>query len=234
MSAEELTALEGARLWPPIGNGPVPSFDQTKLKVICELDEYNRIIDLADRRLYLYGEIISLDTDGCSYNDASTVSRLVELIMAFNRLDYGKPREERKPIRLQINSPGGDVTEGFALVSAIELSKTPVYTINAGEWSSMAFLIGITGDKRFSLPYATFLLHGGSRFTIGSASEVEDRTEFDKRLKNEVIKPHIFKHSKMTPEEYKEHEREEFYMRPEDALRYGFIDGIVTDIDSIL
>ena len=40
----------------------------------------------------------------------------------------------------------------YALVSIIEASKTPIWTINMGQWSSMAFLIGITGHRRLSLP----------------------------------------------------------------------------------
>ena len=144
------------------------------------------------------------------------------------------PIEDRRPIRLYINSPGGDVTEGFALVSAIELSKTPIWTINMGEWCSMAFLIGITGHKRLSLPNMTFLMHEGTSFAGGSASKMQDRAKFDERFQCEVIKKHILRHSVMDSDTYDAQERVEFYMLPEDALEYGFIDEVVADIDTIL
>ena len=246
MSANDLATLGGAELKRPSeqpdqakpvqpGNGlPALDSDHARLRVMCELETYNRSKDLEDRRLYLYGTISSIDMDCCSYGDASMTSSLVESIMAFNRADKDIPPEERRPIRLYINSPGGELTEGFALVSAIEMSKTPVYTINVGQWSSMAFLIGITGHKRFSLPYMTFLMHDGTSGAFGSASKVQDQMKFEERFENEVVKEHVLRHSTMTSRDYKLLERKELYMLPNDAKEYGFIDEIVTDIDDIL
>ena len=207
-----------------------------QLIIDTSIEEVRREEEANLRRLYLYGEISPLDEDVSGpYCDVSTTSRLVELIMDINRMDAedGIPPEQRVPIQLYINSPGGDVTEGFALVSAIELSKTPVWTINVGQWCSMAFLIGISGHKRFSMPNMTFLMHEGTAFAIGSAGKMQDRARFDERFKEEVIKRHILKHSKMDSAVYDAQERVELYMLPEDALKYGFIDEIITDIDSI-
>ncbi|MBQ3453120.1 ATP-dependent Clp protease proteolytic subunit [Candidatus Saccharibacteria bacterium] len=148
-----------------------------------------------------------LDSDDGFYADASIASFIVEQILDINRIDDGIDPEEREPIRLYINSPGGDVTEGFALISAIEISKTPVYTINMGQWSSMAFLIGIAGHKRFSLPKASFLMHDGSIFLYGSANKVKDRVEFENRFENEVVKPFVLAHSKMLEEDYDKYVR---------------------------
>ena len=208
--------------------------DRLGINVECSLEDFGRNKELEDRRLYLYGEIASVDyEEKCMYLSVSMTSRLVEDIINFNRADQGIPVEERKPIRLYINSPGGEVTEGFALLSAIELSKTPVYTINVGEWSSMAFMIGITGHKRFSLPYMTFLMHEGISFVSGSAGKAHDRAKFNETFRNDVLRPHVLKHSKMPAEQYDTLERVEFYMLPEKALAYGFIDEIVTDIETI-
>ena len=205
------------------------------LNVGSELYEFKRAREFDDRRLYLYGNIMSADEDDRGvYYDASLASYLVEQIFEYNRYDEEIPTEERKPIRLYINSPGGNILEGLALISAIELSKTPIYTVNVGSWSSMAFLIGISGHKRFSLPNMTFLMHDGSTFTFGSANKVQDRIDFEKRLEQEVIKQHVLKHSKMDPVDYDALARVELYLLPEDALKRGFIDEIVTDIDTIL
>lgn len=205
------------------------------VNIECSLEEWGRKQDFEDRRLYLIGEIESLDFESkCLYLSTSMTSKIVERIFAINRADYGIPPEKRDPIRLYINSPGGEITEGFALLSAIEASKTPIYTINVGEWCSMAFLIGITGDKRFSLPYMTFLMHEGTSFAGGSAGKAHDRAKFNERFRNEVIKAHVLKHSKMDSAEYDRYERVELYMLPEEALERGFIDEIVTDIDIIL
>lgn len=205
------------------------------INVGTNLFEFKRIRELSDRRLYLYGTIEPIENDNRAlYFDASVASRLVESILDFNRYDEGIPSDERDPIRLYINSPGGSITEGLALVAAIEISKTPIYTINLGEWSSMAFLIGICGHKRFSLKNATFLMHDGATATYGSANKVQDRIDFEKRIEREVIKPHVLKYSKMTSASYDAFSRVELYMLPEDALEHGFIDVIVENIDEIL
>ena len=199
----------------------------------CDIWDFKRARELEDRRVYLYGEILPLDSDDSFYADASIASFIVEQILDCNRIDEGVNPEEREPIRLYINSPGGDVTEGFALISAIEISKTPVYTINMGQWSSMAFLIGIAGHKRLSLPKASCLMHYGSFFLYGTANKVKDRVEFENRFVDEVVKPFVLKHSKMSEQEYDKLDRKEFYMMANDALELGFIDEIITDFEAI-
>lgn len=197
--------------------------------------EFRRILEIEERRLFLYGLIDSIDTDEDGlYYDASMTSAIIERIFDYNRQDEGIPVEKREPIRLYINSPGGDPVEGFALVSAIELSKTPVYTINVGQWSSMAFLIGITGHQRFSLPKMMFLMHDGSTAVFGSSNKAQDRIDFEKRFERDVVREHVLKHSKMDPVDYDALARVELYLLPEDALKRGFIDKIVTDLDDIL
>ena len=206
---------------------------QLNTNIACDIWEFKRARELEDRRLYLYGEIAPIDCDCHGYADASLASMLIEQILDINRMDEGIKPEEREPIRLYINSPGGDVTEGLALISAIELSETPVYTINVGEWSSMAFLIGITGHRRFSLPYSTFLLHDGSIFIYNSANKVKDRVAFENRIEEYIVKPHVLKHSNMLEDTYDELDRKEFYMLPTDAMKFGFIDEVLNNFDSI-
>ena len=199
------------------------------------LYEFKRVRELDDRRLYLYGTIASVDEEEMGlYYDASMTGKLVENIFDFNRMDEGSPIEERRPIRLYINSPGGEVVEGFALVDAINLSKMPIYTINVGEWCSMAFLIGIAGTKRFSLPSATFMMHEPSGLVVGKFSDMADKVKFNQRYGEKVIKRYVLAHSKMTSAEYDEKTGKDFHMLPEDALRYGFIDEIVSDLSQIL
>ena len=119
------------------------------------------------------------------------------------------------------------------MVSAIELSKTPVYTINLGEWCSMAFLIGITGKQRYSLPNSTFMMHEPSTLVGGKFSDIENVVNFNKKFSNTIIKELVTRHSKMTPAQYTKLSKSDYYMLPEDALKHGFIDKIVTDIESI-
>lgn len=196
--------------------------------------EFSHLQEYYDRRLYLYGVIDSQDEyDGMIHS--TTATDIVESIMNINRADASLPEgEKREPIMLYINSPGGSPVEGFAIIEAIKASKTPVTTINMGQWSSMAFLIGITGHLRLSLPNMTFLLHDGWNLMANSSNKVRDRARFDARYEKKVIREHVLKHTKLSKQEYKKRAREEFYMLAEDALKYGVIDQIVTDINDIL
>lgn len=194
------------------------------IQVNCDTEEYMYLKDLEKRKLYLANEISSLGCEESCNQHLSDTGHIIKQIIDFNEEDKDLDVEERIPIRLFINSPGGDVSEGFPLVSIIELSKTPVYTINIGKWASTAFCIGIAGHKRFALPRTVF-----AAGPLGSAQDA-----FSKRYEKEVIKKHILAHSKMSGDKYDDLSRCKNHMLPEDALRYGFIDEIITDIDTIL
>lgn len=195
--------------------------------------EYKRLNDIYNRRLYLYGLIDSPE----DYNYlvyGMTASSIVEAIFEINEEDRNVPIKKRAPIILYINSCGGSMVDGFAIISAIAASKTPVYTVNIGQWSSMAFLIGITGDKRYSLPNMTFLLHDGWTGTENSVNKVCDQILFEKHYEKKVVRSHVLKYTKIAKKTYKKIKRKEMYFLPELALKYGVIDEIVDDIDSIL
>lgn len=198
---------------------------EKSVHVDFDFAEYRRMQETEDRRLYLYGTILSLDNYNI-YAPASPTATIVENIDRFNREDSGLLIEKRKPIILYINSPGGDVTEGFSLVDRIAESETPVYTVNTGQWSSMAFLIGISGHKRLAYPSSTFLLHDGSSYVSGSSNKVYDQAKFVERFEKEIVKPHILSHSKLSSKEYDAKSRVEWYMFATEAKKYGFIDEI--------
>ncbi len=211
------------------------SIPDDQLHVNCALWELSNREDEKNRRLYLCGEIESIEECSDESNPTlSPTSELVRQIFAINRSDTSIPPERRKPIVLYINSPGGEVPEGFSLLSTIALSKTPVYTVNIGMWCSMAFLIGITGKKRYSLPYMTFLMHEASGVSYGKTSSMGEKIDFDREFSERIVKQHILSHSCMTEKEYDLVAKKEFYMLPEVAKKYGFIDEIVSDIDTIL
>lgn len=204
------------------------------LKVSATIEECLILDDLKERRLYLTHCINPVDDEESLNDHLSSIGQMVKFIFDCNREDQNLPVDERKPIKIYINSPGGDLGEGFSLISAIELSKTPIWTINIGQWSSMSFYIGITGHRRFSLPYMTFLLHDGTSGAFGSTNKVQDRVKFDERFELEVVKKHVLRHGTMSEHEYDAQSRVEYYMLPEDALKLGFIDEIVTDLRTIL
>ena len=189
------------------------------------IEEVLLVKDMQQRKMWL--------NDGI---DITTVSGIIHNIYQYNSEDNGIPVEKRKPILLYLSSNGGDIDAGFALIDAIQTSKTPVYTINTGYQYSMGFLIGLAGAKRFAMPNATFLMHDGSNFIWTSGSKAQDQAEFNRRVEARV-KQYILDHSQLTAKEYDKKQRVEWYLFANEAKEKGFVDqiiGVDCDIDSIV
>ncbi|MBR2695736.1 ATP-dependent Clp protease proteolytic subunit [Candidatus Saccharibacteria bacterium] len=203
-------------------------------RVNTAIDEYLHHKDIAERRLWFNTSVASMDDVDVVDSTTLLVTDIVHHIIQYNRDDENIPTENRKPIKLYVNSPGGDIYEGFALVDAIQLSKTPIYTYNVGTCASMAFLIYIAGHKRFTLPRAMFLLHDGFNGSINSSSKFIDTAEFSKRYEKEIVKAHVLGRTQISEEEYDKHLRVEWYMLPSDAIRLGVADKIASSMDDLL
>jgi len=162
------------------------------------------------------------------------VTDLVHHIIQYNRDDEGVDPSKREPIKLYINSPGGDIYEGFALIDAIKLSKTPVYTYNVGMCASMGFLLYIAGHKRFTLPHAMFLLHDGYNGSWSSSSKFIDTAEFNKRYETEVVKAYVLAQTAIGEKDYDDNLRKEWYMLPVDAIRLAVAHKIAETMDDII
>lgn len=189
------------------------------------LEEVMMVKDMQQRKIWLHDEI-----------DIETVSGAIHNIYQYNREDADLPVEGRKPILLYIASNGGSVDAGFALIDAIQTSKTPIYTINTGYWYSMGFLIGLAGKKRFAMPNATFLMHDGSNFIWTSGSKAQDQADFNRRVEARV-KQYILDHSTLISKEYDKKQRVEWYLFADEAKEKGFIDqiiGVDCDIDTVV
>lgn len=200
--------------------------EEIRKVVNYSLEDMDEILERKNRRLYLNNEV-----------DENVIDSLVYLIMIFNREDKGKPVEEREPIILYINSPGGSVCEGYGLIDAILSSITPVYTVNQAQCCSMGFLIFIAGQKRYTMEHSQFLMHDGSTWNFGSVAKVKDRMEFETIELEAMTKKYILEHTKMTEKFYDEKYRTEFYFLPQKAKELGVADyivGVDCGIDEIL
>lgn len=157
---------------------------------------------------------------------------LVKMIMRCNREDKGKPVEERAPIKVFIDSPGGDVLALWTTVKAIEISKTPVYTINYCTAFSAAADLLASGHKRFALPGTSAMVHSGSCMFGGTMEQAESmKKHFDKLGKK--VTDYFLAHTKVDPKMFKKKAPSDWYFDENDMLEYGLIDEIITDLDTI-
>lgn len=158
---------------------------------------------------------------------------LVKMIIKCNKEDKGKPVEERTPIKVFIDSPGGDVCALWTTIKAIEISKTPVYTINYCTAYSAAADLLASGHKRFALPGTSVMVHSGSCMFGGTMEQAENmKKHFDKLGKK--VTDYFLAHTKVDPKTFKKKAPSDWYMDEDDALQNGLIDEIITDLDTIL
>lgn len=154
-------------------------------------------------------------------------------IKKWNEEDKGLPAEQRKPIKIFINSDGGSVDTVLHIIDMICLSKTPVYTIGMGRVYSAGGLLLMAGHKRYIFQHTSCLIHDGSSGAIGSIGKMLDNLEFTKELEKRM-KQYILSSTHISEEQYDQNYRRDWFMFSEEMIELGIADEIVTDIDTIL
>jgi ATP-dependent Clp protease protease subunit len=169
-----------------------------------------------DRILHLYGNI-----------ESSTVYPIFQSIIYINNIDDQQPDNERKPIHLFINSGGGIIYDCLTLVSAIESSKTPIYTYTHGYVMSAGLTVFVAGHKRFAGKYSTFMIHqpteplGEDKYFV-----LMNRLDETKRLMD-IRTKFITSKTKLTLEQFEAHQYLDWFMDAEEAKYHGIVHEII-------
>ena len=174
-------------------------------------DIYSRL--LKDRIIMLSGEV----------NDQMANSIIAQLLF----LDA---QDNTKDIYMYINSPGGVITSGMAIVDTMNFIKSPVSTIATGMAASMASIILAEGEKgkRFALPHATVLIHQPLGGAQGQATEIQIAAEEilkTRKMINEILA----KDSGQDIETIKRDTERDHYMTAQEAKDYGLIDDSIVN-----
>ena len=173
----------------------------------------------------------SLDRHWYVADIESGISSTIDSMIRFwNRRDEeeGLNIEERKPIKIYIDSCGGSLTDAFTIIDSIRMSKTPVITIATGCAYSAGFFIFISGHKRIAYPHASFLYHEGSATNGGTASQFRNFADFyDIQLTQ--LKQIVLDYTDIDEDEYNKHKKDDWWMTAEDAINYGIADEIAEE-----
>lgn len=132
-------------------------------------------------------------------------------------------------ISIYINSPGGNVTSGFAIYDTINFIKSDVSTICLGMAASMAAFLLSSGKegKRYALPNSEVMIHQPLGGASGQATEIKIAAEHilkTKKKLNEIL-------AKNTGKSIKQIENDtdrDNYLTANDAKNYGLVDKILT------
>lgn len=144
------------------------------------------------------------------------------------QLLFLESEDEKKDIKLYINSPGGSVTAGMAIYDAMQYVKPDVATVCVGVAASMAAVLLASGakNKRFMLPNSEILLHQVMGGAEGQAIDIEISARHIVKIKDSLNRI-LAKHTGRPLEQVERDTDRDFWMNAEEAKKYGLIDEII-------
>jgi ATP-dependent Clp protease protease subunit len=156
---------------------------------------------------------------------------VANLVMA--QMLFLAAEDPEKDISLYINSPGGSITAGLAVLDTMNLVEPDIVTYCIGQAASMAAVLLACGSKgkRFTLPHSRILIHQPSMSGLaGQATDIDIYAREILRMRqtlNEIL-------SNATGQPIEKIERDvdrDYIMEPDQALNYGIVDRIISSRD---
>ncbi len=172
-------------------------------------DIYSRL--LKERIIFLHDQI--------NHDTASiTIAQLLFL----------EAEDPKKDIVMYINSPGGEIQSGLAIIDAIKHIKCDVSTICTGMAASMGAMILSQGTKgkRFALPNSEVMIHQPLTGVEGQASDIEITARHILKLKDKLYKMLAEATGKSSEEIQKDGDRD-YWMDANEAKKYGIVDEVL-------
>ncbi|BAK57874.1 ATP-dependent Clp protease proteolytic subunit [Lactococcus garvieae] len=174
-------------------------------------DIYSRL--LKDRIIMLTGQV----------EDGMANSIIAQLLF----LDA---QDSTKDIYLYINTPGGSVSSGLAIVDTMNFIKSDVQTIVMGIAASMGTIIASSGTKgkRFMLPHAEYMIHQPMGGTGGGTQQTDMAIAAEHLLKTRrTLEKILAENSGQSMEKVHADAERDNWMTAQETLDYGFIDEIM-------
>jgi len=137
--------------------------------------------------------------------------------------------DSKKDIYLYINSPGGSVTAGLAIIDTMNFIKSNVSTICVGIAASMGALILSSGEKgkRFALPNSEVMIHQVMGGAEGQASDIAINAKHILRTK-ETLNKILAENTNKKIEQVEKDSDRDYWMTSDEAKKYGIVDEIIS------
>lgn len=144
------------------------------------------------------------------------------------QLLYLAREDPTKPIRMYINSPGGQVYAGMAIYDTMQQVECPVSTVAVGFTASFGTILLTAGAKgmRYALPNATIHMHQPLGGAQGQASDIAIQAQEILRLRT-TLNSILSRHTGQTVEKIAEDTDRDLYMTPQQARDYGLVDEVL-------
>lgn len=137
--------------------------------------------------------------------------------------------DPKKDIYLYINSPGGNIKDGLAIIDTMNFIKPDVSTICVGMAASMGAMILSSGSKgkRFALPNAEVMIHQPWGGAEGQASDIEISARQIVKHKD-ILYRMLAKNTGQTLSKIEKDADRNYWMASDEAKKYGIIDAVIT------
>jgi ATP-dependent Clp protease, protease subunit len=158
---------------------------------------------------------------------------LANLVVA--QLLYLNSQDNKSPINLYINSPGGSVYAGMAIYDTMRMIQAPVSTVAVGVTASMGTALLASGQagKRYALPHATIHMHPTGGGAQGYTEDVRIATREQERIQTQIF--HLMgKHSGHSWQEIESYFLRDRYLNALEAKEFGLVDEIMGDPSDII
>ena len=190
--------------------GLTPNIIEERQMNVAIFDVFSRL--MMDRIIFL----------GTAINDQ--VANIVQAQLLFL-----ESVDASKDISIYINSPGGGVYAGLGMYDTIQFIKPDVATICTGIAASMGAVLMCAGKKgkRSALPHSRIMIHQPMGGAQGQASDIEITAREILKLKDELYEI-IAKHSGQTIKKVHNDSDRDYWMKADEAKKYGMIDEILT------
>lgn len=180
-------------------------------------DKSGKVQDLIDRKfleqrkIFLNGQV-----------DGKSAKHIIDRLMYLDM-------ESNEEIQFYINSPGGYVTDGFAIYDTMKSLKSPVSTICSGLAASMGSILMSGGEKgkRFIQPHAKIMIHQPMGGAQGQASNIEIQAQEILKIKElsaQILADNCGQDFDKVMKDFKR----DYWMNAQESLDYGIVDGILS------
>lgn len=152
---------------------------------------------------------------------------MANLVIA--QLLFLENEDNKKDITLYVNSPGGHVSAGLAMIDTMNFIKCDVSTVCVGMAASMGAMILSCGapGKRFILPNSEVMIHQPSGGTQGMASDIEITAKNILATRARLNKI-LAKNTGQKLEKIEKDVDRDFFLTAEESVKYGIVDKIIT------
>ena len=191
---------------------PIPSVVENDGRTERHWDIYSRL--LKDRIIFIGTQIDDYVANG-------VIAQMLYLQM----------EDPKKDIHVYINSPGGSVYDGMAVYDTMQFLKCDVVTYCVGKAASMGAVLLAAGTKgkRYALPHSRIMIHQPQGGAGGQAADITIAAKEIIRWRSN-INDVLAKHTGKTPDQISKDSDRDNFMTPEEALKYGIVDHVVTSV----